>query len=96
MTGQREGLFEDILDKVKDIITPDDENTSPTPPPPAPPAPAPTPQPQPGPPVTPQCCGQNPKFVASAEELTTDGPVEHDQDCPNHPDNLAKTEEVVA
>jgi hypothetical protein len=90
MTGQREGFLGDILDKVKDIITPDD-NTNPPPPPPAP---APTPVPQPQPPVTPQCCGPNPKFVDTGADLIAEGPKVHDADCPNHPDNLP--EEVLA
>ncbi|MCP2247019.1 hypothetical protein [Lentzea aerocolonigenes] len=86
MTGQREGLIGDIFKKVKDLVT-DDDNTNPTPPPPAP---EPTPAPQPGPPVTPQCCGHTPKFAGTAEELTSDEPIVHDANCPNHPDNLAK------
>jgi hypothetical protein len=93
MTGQREGFLGDILDKVKDVFT-DDDNSNPTPPPPPAPAPAPEPS-HPGPPVTPQCCGPNPKFLKAPEASVTDSPVVHDADCPNHPDNLAK-EEVVA
>ncbi|MFS8103204.1 hypothetical protein LFM09_39355 [Lentzea alba] len=84
MTGQREGFLDDILDKVKDIIT--DDNPNPTPPPP----PAPTPVPQPKPPVTPKCCGQTPKFAPTAEDLTVEESKVHDADCPNHPDNLPK------
>jgi hypothetical protein len=93
MTGQREGLIGDIFNKVKDLVTDDNPNPTPPPPPPAP-APTPVPQPQPGPPVTPQCCGQTPMFVGNAEDLASDASKQHDADCPNHPDNLAK--EVVA
>jgi hypothetical protein len=81
MSAQREGFFGDILDKVKDIITDDDR----------PKEDKPVEQP---PVITPKCCGHNPKFVPTAEDLTTDGPIHHDADCPNHPDNLAK--DVVA
>lgn len=81
MSAQREGFFGDILDKVKDIITDDDrpEDDKPVEQPPV---------------VTPKCCGQIPKFAPTAEDLTSDEPVVHDADCPNHPDN--QSEEVVA
>lgn len=81
MSAQREGFFGDILDKVKDIITDDDR----------PKEDKPVEQP---PVITPKCCGHAPKFVPTAEDVDSGGDVEHDADCPNHPDNLAK--EVVA
>lgn len=82
MTGQREGLFGDILDKVKDLITDDDQKDPKTP--------------KEDPPLTPQCCGPLPPGhpLVGDPQLLTEGPTEHDKDCPNHPDNLAK--DVVA
>ena len=87
MTGQREGLLGDIFDKVKDIITPDDDNKPQPPPQPDRPSEKP-------PVIEPKCCGQNPKFVDTGEDLTDDGTKVHDAGCPNHPDN--KAAEVVA
>jgi hypothetical protein len=81
MSAQREGFLGDILDKVKDIITPDDDKKDDKPV-------------QDPPVITPKCCGQIPKFAPTAEEVDSSGDVEHDADCPNHPDNLNK--EVVA
>lgn len=46
MTGQREGFIGDILDKVKDLITDDDQKDPKSP--------------QEDPPLTPQCCGPQP------------------------------------
>ena len=80
MSAQREGLFSDIIDKVKDIITDDDDRKDE--------------QPKQDPVITPKCCGHIPKFAPTAEDVTSDEPVVHDADCPNHPDNLPK--EVVA
>ncbi|GAA3686919.1 hypothetical protein C8D87_111292 [Lentzea atacamensis] len=83
MTTQREGFLGDILDKVKDLIT-DDETQDPKTPP------------QEDPPLTPQCCGMPPGHPLVGEpRLVSEGPVEHDKDCPNHPDNLT-TEEVAS
>lgn len=81
MSAQREGFFGDILDKVKDIITDDDRKQDD--------------KPAENPPVVkPKCCGPVPKFAPTAEELAADESVEHDADCPNHPDN--RSDEVVA
>ncbi|HEX8869164.1 MAG TPA: hypothetical protein VF821_26125, partial [Lentzea sp.] len=37
------------------------------------------------PPLTPQCCGRRAVYGSPLN-----APVEHDPDCPNHPDNLAR------
>ncbi|MDX8030781.1 hypothetical protein SK803_11195 [Lentzea sp. BCCO 10_0856] len=80
MTSQREGFLGDILDKVKDLITDDEPKKDPKPP-------------QEDPPLTPQCCGQPPGHPLVGEpRLLSEGPVEHDLDCPNHPDNVVKEE----
>ena len=41
------------------------------------------------PPLTPQCCGPLPPG-----HPLVDLPVEHDPNCPNHPDNLATDEKA--
>jgi hypothetical protein len=81
MTTQREGFLGDIVDKVKDLLDGPDPKK--------------TPEPE-DPPLVPQCCGQPPGHPLVGEpRLLLDGAAEHDRDCPNHPDNLAK-DEVVA
>jgi hypothetical protein len=56
---------------------------------PAPPTEVPRPDKKEDPEVTPMCCGQTPKFFSAGADLTTDGPVHHEANCPNHPDNAA-------
>lgn len=94
MTVQRDNLDvagAEVVQEAESVLEGTPTTTQPQP---APPTPTPAPPPAPSPPVTPQCCGQNPKFFASSADLTTDGQTEHNADCPNHPDNLAK--EVLA
>ncbi|MGW4208613.1 hypothetical protein ACWEIJ_11560 [Lentzea sp. NPDC004789] len=81
MSGQREGFISDILHKVEDLVTGGDHTEPKTPP-------------QEDPPMTPQCCGPLPPGhpLVGEPRLVTEGAVEHDPDCPNHPDNLAKAE----
>ncbi|ANZ38238.1 hypothetical protein BBK82_21375 [Lentzea guizhouensis] len=79
MTTQREGFLGDIVDKVKDLLDS--------------PEPKKTPEPE-DPPLTPQCCGPNPPGwpIMGGHKVVTEGPVEHELNCPNHPDNVAKEE----
>lgn len=77
MSGQREGFLGDILDKVKDLIT-DDERKDQTP--------------KDDPPLETQCCGKPPIQPVHGGQLISEGEVEHDLGCPNHPDNVAKQE----
>jgi hypothetical protein len=84
MSGQREGFISDILHKVEDLIGHEEPKEPKTPP-------------QEDPPLTPQCCGQPPGHPLVGEpRLLSEGVVEHDPDCPNHPDNLAKEQEVAS
>lgn len=82
MSAQREGLFGDIVDKFKDFVTDDERKVE---------------QPKEDPPLTPQCCGPVPPGwpVVGDPKLLAEGSVEHDANCPNHPDNLA-SEEVAS
>ena len=77
MTGQREGLVGDIFNKVKDLLT-DDEPKDP--------------KKQEDPPLETQCCGKPPVQPVVGGQLITEGEFQHELDCPNHPDNLAKQE----
>ncbi len=43
------------------------------------------------PPLTPQCCGPWPPG-----HPVVGMPVDHDPNCPNHPDNAVKEEEVAS
>ena len=80
MSGQQEGLIGNIFDKVKDLLDGDDDRKDKTPPPE-------------DPPLTPQCCGQPPGHpLIGQPHMVTEGPIEHDADCPNHPDNVVKEE----
>ena len=93
MTVQRDNLDvagAEVVQEAESVL----EGTPVVEPQPAPPTEVPRPKKEEDPEVTPQCCGQNPKFFAGSADLTTDGPTEHNADCPNHPDNLAN--EVLA
>lgn len=69
----REGFFDDIVDKFKDLINnEDDDNRD-------------AEKSRQDPPLTPQCCGPPPPTWPVAGM-----PVEHDPNCPNHPDYVAK------
>ncbi|MGI5505209.1 hypothetical protein [Lentzea sp. CA-135723] len=71
-----------IVDKFKDILDGDNDDDRKDK----------TPQPE-DPPLTPQCCGMPPGHPLIGDpKLLTEGPVEHDKDCPNHPDNVSKQE----
>ncbi|WP_112261981.1 hypothetical protein [Lentzea terrae] len=59
------------------------------------PEPTPVPVPPPvEPEVKPMCCGRPPGPMMLVGTADSGGDVEHDQDCPNHPDNLATAEKV--
>jgi hypothetical protein len=62
MSGQHEGLIGNILDKVKDLLTDDDDNRK-----------DPKHQPE-DPPLTPQCCGLPPGQTLVAFEHKADCP----------------------
>ena len=80
MSGQHEGLLSNIVDKFKDMLDGDDDRKEKAP------------EPE-DPPLTPQCCGMPPGHPLIGDpKLLTEGPVEHDKDCPNHPDNASKQE----
>lgn len=82
MSGQREGLLTNIVDKFKDMLDGGDDRKDKTP------------EPE-DPPLTPQCCGMPPGHpLVGDPKLLTEGSVEHDSECPNHPDNVAKAEPV--
>jgi hypothetical protein len=78
MSGQREGFLGDILDKVKDLITDDEPQKDP--------------KREEDPPLTPQCCGKPPIQPVVGGQLISEGELQHELNCPNHPDNLAKQE----
>ncbi|MGZ3142851.1 hypothetical protein ACVDFE_12800 [Lentzea chajnantorensis] len=80
MTTQREGFLGDIVDKVKDLLDGSDEHKNPTK--------------VEDPPMVPQCCGPPPPGwpIMGGHKLVTEGPVEHEANCPNHPDNAPKEE----
>jgi len=78
MSAQREGLFSDIVDKFKDLIDNEDENKD-----------ADKSRKQ-DPPLTPQCCGPTPPGWPIVGDPNAS--VEHDANCPNHPDNVATAE----
>lgn len=61
MSGQHEGLVGNILDKVKDLLTDDDEDRK-------------DPKREQDPPLTPQCCGMPPGQTLVAWEHKADCP----------------------
>ena len=94
MTVQRENFdvaATEVVQEAESVL----EGTPVVEPLPAPPAEVPRPEKKEDPEVTPMCCGGTPGFPfrrplsISEGAVDSDGDIEHDHDCPNHPNNIA-------